>query len=618
MTDALSTLALPRVALMWLVLMCAASGPHALSIRGTLADAQEQPVSDAAVWLRTETAIHTVQSGADGSFRFDQVPAGACEVVAYRDGLAIGGAGGFFIADADIHITLEETQELVFRVINQDLFPVPGSYIKSMLVREQFHVPVEHLAAHGLPRLRADDSGIITVPFMPKNTFAQLLVSHYRYADTNVAYLPVGGKRQDIILQSGARLGGRVMQGEAPVAGARVTALIAGSGGRQIASETVSDPEGFYAVYLPDGEYHLVAHHPEYASPNPHSMVVSRDKEENTLNLSLLLPHRIEGRILMDGDSPAPGVWLEFGAQDQPLTSVHTDASGRFVILAPAPQGVLRILPPPGYMSEDLPDIPVNMGEARQARLDAIHLIPLPIIAGTFSMPDGAPAAHVLIASTSLLHPIWALSDAEGRFQIQLPYKPDTDKIGFAAEHPAEFLRREFTVDLKRNRGLRLRLAEYTPGPFPDPAPEADAIALLNHSAPELECAQWFNTDPLTIAELKGRCVLALFWGGFDDSPAGINRIEEIRAIHAALGDTEAVVFLGIHDDAADAEQAGNFVRRLGIEFPVGLDAEPSKTFSKYGIRSIPQILLIDKEGVVRHVAAQDRLLERIKTLMVP
>ncbi len=605
-----------RVAPIAMLVACAVFSAHALSLRGILVDTQDAPVSGADVWLRTETEVRKTRSGEEGAFLFENTPVGACEVVAYKEGLAIGGFSAFLVNDADMRIVLEESQELSFRVINQNLFPVPGARIKFMLVRDAFRVSVDSLLDHGFPRLRADDNGIIAVPFLPKNAFVQLLIAHYRYADTSVAYLPVGGKRQDIILQSGVRLGGRIMNDETPIANAHITVLIAGAGGRQVCSETISDPEGFYSVYLPDGEYYLVARHPEYASPEPKSVLVSREKEDNILNLDMIRPHRIEGRILLDDQSPAPGVWVEYSTQGQPAAAVHSDAEGRFALLAPSPQGILRIIAPPGYMTDALPEIPVNMGETRHARLDAVRLLPLPQITGTLSMPDGRPAARVVIASRNLPHPLWTLSDEDGRFGIQLTYPPDTDKIGFVAEHPTEFLSREFTVDLKRNRPLRLRLRDYKPEPFPEPPQSAEAAGLVNQPAPDIECAHWFNSTPLSLADMQGKIVLLLFWGGFDDSPDGVNRIEETRVIHAAFLGNPELVFLGIHDDAADPDEVSTFIRRMNIEFPVGLDAEPSITFSKYHIRSIPHIVLLDKQGLVRYAAVEDRLLDRIKSLL--
>lgn len=605
-----------RTAPVAVLVACAAFSSNALSLRGVLMDAQNAPVSGADVWLRTETEIRKTRSGEEGAFLFENTPVGACEVVALKQGLAIGGFSAFLLNDEDVRIVLEEPQELSLRVINQNLFPVPGARIKFMLVHDAFRVSVDVLLDHGFPRLRADDNGIITLPFMPRNAFVQLLVAHYRYADTSVAYLPVGGKRQDIILQSGIRLSGRVMLDKTPIANAHVAVLVAGSGGRQVCSTTISDPEGFYSVHLPDGEYYLVAHHPEYASPEPKPVLVSREKEDYVFNLDLVPPHIIEGRILFDDQSPAPGIWAEYSTQGPPAVSAHTNAEGRFTLLTPSPQGILRIIAPPGYMTEALPEIPVNMGETRHARLDTIRLLPLPQITGTITMPDGSPAARVIIASQNLPHPLWTLSDKEGNFGIQLTYQPDVDKTGFVANHPTEFLRREFTVDLKKNRPLRLRLRDYKPDPLPETPSGAETATILNQPAPDIECAQWFNTPPLSIADMRGKVVLLLFWGGFDDSPDGVNRIEEIRVTHAAFLGNPELVFLGVHDDAADPDEVFAHIRRMNIQFPVGLDAEPSVTFSRYRIRSIPCVVLLDKQGLVRYAAVEDRLLDHIKTLL--
>jgi len=58
----------------------------------------------------------------------------------------------------------------------------------------------------------------------------------------------------------------------------------------------------------------------------------------------------------------------------------------------------------------------------------------------------------------------------------------------------------------------------------------------------------------------------------------------------------------------------GDYLKRRGITFPVGRDNEQSETFEGYSIRYIPQVVLIDKKGLVRHYQGSGRLLELVKS----
>jgi len=137
----------------------------------------------------------------------------------------------------------------------------------------------------------------------------------------------------------------------------------------------------------------------------------------------------------------------------------------------------------------------------------------------------------------------------------------------------------------------------------------------LGKPAPPLECSRWFNIQPEQAVPLKDRVTVITFWGWFDDSPQGRDRLYEMQALYDLYRGVDDVMILTVHDASEDAESVDRFLNRQGIRFPVGLDAEPSKTFSAYGIQFIPETVVVDRKGILRYDRTEGRLLELIKSL---
>lgn len=124
--------------------------------------------------------------------------------------------------------------------------------------------------------------------------------------------------------------------------------------------------------------------------------------------------------------------------------------------------------------------------------------------------------------------------------------------------------------------------------------------------APELSHAlTWVNSDPMRLAELRGRVVLLWFWHAA--SALCHNVLEDLRHLQARHG--AALCVLGIHvprfGGERDPRQVLKAVNRLGIRFPVASDAE-FVAWQHYGMAGWPATLLLDGQGTVRKVLAGD------------
>jgi cytochrome c biogenesis protein CcdA/thiol-disulfide isomerase/thioredoxin len=113
---------------------------------------------------------------------------------------------------------------------------------------------------------------------------------------------------------------------------------------------------------------------------------------------------------------------------------------------------------------------------------------------------------------------------------------------------------------------------------------------------------RWFNTEPLTLRELRGKVVLLDFW-----TYSCINclrTLPHLRAWDEAYRD-EGLVILGVHSPEFafehEASNVGEAIERLGIRYPVVQDNDFG-TWRNYGNQYWPAKYMIDRRGHVRYV----------------
>jgi len=124
----------------------------------------------------------------------------------------------------------------------------------------------------------------------------------------------------------------------------------------------------------------------------------------------------------------------------------------------------------------------------------------------------------------------------------------------------------------------------------------------LVQRAPELVGIEgWINTEPLTLAGLKGKVVLVDFW-----TYTCINCIRTFPHTsewYERYKDNDFVL-LGVHSPEFEFEKKKENVKaeveKYGIEYPVALDNE-HKTWNAFANRYWPAHYLIDVEGNIRY-----------------
>ncbi len=592
----------------------------AADLSGTVRDAEGQSIADARVWLWQSESVATGTTGADGAFTFDQLAVGIFTVVVLHDDFALDGFTGFAAGDATLEILLRPAATQTIHVVDDGFQNLAGARIHRLSVEGRVDVPVNDLVPHGFPELRSGDDGVIAIAHLPENGFIRLVVRHFRYADTYVPFMPVRGTTDDVQLIPGIRIAGRVTRPPGAIADAQVIVYRLTPQGQQEVATTRSDADGLYSARVAPGPYLIAVRHAEFAPAPPRKIEVAEGDEPPAFDFTLAPPRSITGSVLGPKNVPIPAARIQWLKDEVIYDETFTNAQGEYRLSVADPKGLLRILPPTGYMTEGLGYIPVDMGDKDTVPISATYLVPLPVIEGTVADQDGTPVPRALVSTTNLESPLWFVCDEEGRFHAQLWEMPEVQTITFQAEHPLRFQRAEFEIKTQKAKAVEVNLKTYTPDATSpkQEGPGNDLSKLLGEAAPAFDCREWFNfsaEEAGDTALLKDKVTVLIFWGGFAQNTPGPNRIEQVRALQAVLEGVDNVQILSIHDASSEAAEVEQYIEDFGVTFPVGLDANPFVTFDRYNINFIPDIILIDKDGKVAHTEVEDRLLELIKVL---
>ncbi len=596
-----------------------ATAASVYEITGVVVDADGAPIEGATVWLSQRRIPRVQTSDQDGRFAFADLVAAPVDIVARKEGLALGGLQGQVVDNAKVTIALREGGVIRLRMINTQYEPVAGARLKRLEVEGAFTVEMEDLVPLGFPSVRSDSEGNLTVVGVPMGVFMGVTVSHRDYADATLPALPAGIEI-GMPMSKGIKLRGRITnEGEDGVDRARISVFQVREDVQHEFTEVLSDREGFYMANLPPGPYFVAARHADYAMPQPVPVDLRDNREDTIADLVLPAPHRIEGTTVDQDGAPVSMVKLSYRFGGVIYDEAVSDVAGTFRLTVASGRGVLRISPPRRMMTVGIPWINFEIGDEPLVTIEPIGLQALPALTGRITAEDTVPLDKILISSLNLDPPVWATTAEDGSFQIELERMYDVP-MKFRAEHALRFLRRDFEIDPIKLETPEVRLRRYRPNLDPDDRPgQNDLEHMLGKPAPEIQCDAWLNTGPegadLSLAQLEGKVVVLTLWGGFDTKGWTRHRMNELNAMYRLLADVEDVAIIGVHDASIEPSEVARYVYQYGIEFPIGCDADPFLTFDIYNTNTIPQTVLIDKQGILRHYKVNGKILELIKDL---
>jgi thiol-disulfide isomerase/thioredoxin len=112
-----------------------------------------------------------------------------------------------------------------------------------------------------------------------------------------------------------------------------------------------------------------------------------------------------------------------------------------------------------------------------------------------------------------------------------------------------------------------------------------DSANLTGETFKEVEAAAWINSEPLKIADQKGKIVVLEFWATW--CPPCRQTIPHLIELYNKYKDKN-VVFMTFTDEAK--ETAEPFATEMKMTYPIGVG---SKTSKEYGVMGIPHAVII-------------------------
>jgi cytochrome c biogenesis protein CcmG/thiol:disulfide interchange protein DsbE len=128
--------------------------------------------------------------------------------------------------------------------------------------------------------------------------------------------------------------------------------------------------------------------------------------------------------------------------------------------------------------------------------------------------------------------------------------------------------------------------------------PSPSGSPLVGKPAPTFTLAT-IAGKPVSIAGLRGHPILLNFWG-VSCPPCR----REVALLQAAWTSDRArgLVILGVDEQFDDAQSVAAFADERRVSYPMLLDPKGAVGPALYGVKDLPQSVLIDRTGVVRQV----------------
>ena len=145
-----------------------------------------------------------------------------------------------------------------------------------------------------------------------------------------------------------------------------------------------------------------------------------------------------------------------------------------------------------------------------------------------------------------------------------------------------------------------------TPFVYPTPTPLMNESSVLYGApkvAPEFTgITKWYNSEPVTIRQYKGRKIVVLVFGRLYCTYCQ-NVYTYLTEWQRNYG-SDHIQVIGIQSPKYDGEKVWDDVvkeiKERDVNFPVGFD-ENRQTMTAYEIDMVPNVLVIDKEGIIRY-----------------
>jgi hypothetical protein len=148
---------------------------------------------------------------------------------------------------------------------------------------------------------------------------------------------------------------------------------------------------------------------------------------------------------------------------------------------------------------------------------------------------------------------------------------------------------------------------------------DARGRSTVGSRAPEIQVTRWVIGEGIKhLSDLRNKMVVLPFSSAYNRAAQASNAA--LKKLHAALQarGRDDVVILALYDASAGADEVAAYAAAEGLRFPIGLVeatrnlGADSASFRAYGVRQLPTLFVIDREGIVRAVNPKPEDLTRL------
>lgn len=130
---------------------------------------------------------------------------------------------------------------------------------------------------------------------------------------------------------------------------------------------------------------------------------------------------------------------------------------------------------------------------------------------------------------------------------------------------------------------------------------------LYGKQAPPLQVEKWFNSQPQSLQQLRGKVVLLNVGIHIDDYDRYNRKVLQMYKKYASRNLAVIAIYVnsrGSWHRPTSEEEISAYLKENDIDFPVGMDEDEvgthGATYKAYGAKSLPVRFLVDKKGILR------------------
>jgi peroxiredoxin len=124
--------------------------------------------------------------------------------------------------------------------------------------------------------------------------------------------------------------------------------------------------------------------------------------------------------------------------------------------------------------------------------------------------------------------------------------------------------------------------------------PGQTGVALVGHMAPDFEL-KTLDGEKVKLSDLRGKPVMLNFWATW--CPPCRHELPTVAKLNSEFASKGLMVF-GVNDEGKMT--AKRYLYKEQLELPT-LDDSDERAHRLYGIRAIPMVFIIDKDGKIAH-----------------